>query len=417
LITGVLEEAGAMEYLAKKITLATGGNTWRIMWLFCLLTYGFSLVVNNLTTIMLMAPMVLKLSKYLDCDPKPFLISMIVASNLGGASTMVGDFPNILIGTETGLPFYQFTSYMLPVCLLELFVLFIYLRFSRPDLFKSASLLQSSRLDGYSNYELPDDFLESPDAANRTDSNNSLFNMIKKSLPRTITNRDALMRGLIILAVVIVGFLISDFMAFSPAIVALAGGIIALAFGGCEPFGLLRKVSIKDILFFSGLFVLVGAAEAAGALAYISQAIVHLSFGNLLVLCLLLMWSGAFVTCFLNAGPTTALFLPVVLSFKTAAPNSLYWWSLSLGVCAGSSGTLVGATAGSVTATMFDKFLKNQDKSADVSSRAEDLSASDLQDSRKFTKLTFREYASLGLPVMLIFLIISSIYITVLYRL
>ncbi|NVL91366.1 MAG: PDZ domain-containing protein, partial [Desulfobacterales bacterium] len=120
LIAGVLEEAGALEYLAKKITLATGGNSWRIMWLFCLVTYAFSLVVNNLTTIMLMAPMVLRLSRYLDCDPKPYLISMIVASNLGGASTMVGDFPNMLIGTEIGLPFYQFVSYMLPVCLLEL---------------------------------------------------------------------------------------------------------------------------------------------------------------------------------------------------------------------------------------------------------------------------------------------------------
>ncbi|MBA7652626.1 hypothetical protein ES703_60461 [subsurface metagenome] len=415
LIAGVLEEAGALEYLAKKITLATGGNSWRIMWLFCLVTYAFSLVVNNLTTIMLMAPMVLRLSRYLDCDPKPYLISMIVASNLGGASTMVGDFPNMLIGTEIGLPFYQFISYMLPICLLELFVLLAFLRIARPSLFKTTASLHLLTADGYPNCEPPDDDLpELADQANGANNNNSLFNTIKQSLPKTIHNRDALRRGLIILAMVIVGFLVSDFLHCSPAIIALAGGIIALAFGGCEPFSLLGKVSIRDILFFSGLFVLVGAAEASGALNYISEIIVHLSFGNLLVMCLLLMWAGAFVTCFMNAGPATALFLPVVLSFKSAAPDNLYWWALSLGVCAGSSGTLAGATAGSVTATMIDRFIKKQKSKPTVSPKPTDTGGGGPGDS--LTELTFKEYASLGLPIMLIFLLISSIYITVLYR-
>jgi len=423
LVTGVLDEAGALEYLAQKITLATSGNSWRIMWLFCLVTYACSLVVNNLTTIMLMAPMILSLSKYLDCNPKPFLISMIVASNLGGASTMVGDFPNMLIGTETGLPFYQFTSYMLPVCLLELFVLLVYLRIARPSIFKTAAPLHTLTADGYPNFEpLDEDFPELADSSDGAGDNDSLLYTIKQSLPRAIKNRDALKRGLIILATVIAGFLLSDIMNWSPAIIALVGGIIALAFGGCEPFTLLQKVSIRDILFFSGLFVLVGAAEASGALGYISGAIVSLSFGNTLILCLLLMWAGAFVTCFLNAGPTAALFLPIVLSFKSAAPHSLYWWSLSLGVCAGSSGTLVGATAGSVTATMIDRFIKERNESAVGPVEAEEAvgNSSNFYDSDKdgqgLTKLTFKEYASLGLPIMLIFLLISSIYITVIYH-
>jgi Na+/H+ antiporter NhaD/arsenite permease-like protein len=426
LITGVLEEAGALEYLAKKITLATGGNTWRVMWLFCLVTYACSMVVNNLTTIMLMAPMILSLSKYLDCNPKPFLISMIVASNLGGASTMVGDFPNMLIGIETGLPFYQFTSYMLPICLLELFVLLVYLRFTQASLFKAAAPLRSLSADGYPNFEPPDeDCPELSDPADRADGNNTLLNTIRHRLGKTIKSRDILRRGLIILTIVIVGFLLSDILNWSPAIIALAGGIIALAFGGCEPLSLLQKVSIRDILFFSGLFVLVGAAEASGALGYISGAIVHLSFGNTLILCLLLMWSGAFVTCFLNAGPTTALFLPIVLSFKSAAPHSLYWWSLSLGVCAGSSGTLVGATAGTITATMIDRFIKEQNESTAGSAKDDQIGSAEAlgdssnsadKDSQNLTKLTFKEYASLGFPIMLIFLLISSIYITVLYR-
>jgi Na+/H+ antiporter NhaD/arsenite permease-like protein len=239
-------------------------------------------------------------------------------------------------------------------------------------------------------------------------SDSRFFHAIRESLPRAITNRKALKRGLIILAGVIVGFLFSDSLNCSPAIIALAGGIIALAFGACDPWSLLQKVSIRDILFFSGLFVLVGAAEAAGALNYLSETIVRLSFGNILALSLLLMWAGAFVTCFLNAGPTTALFLPVVLSFKSAAPHNLYWWALSLGVCAGSSGTLAGATAGSVTATMIDRFVAKEEGGSMLSPRSAEGGG--------YTKLTFQEYGAVGIPVMLIFLLISSIYIAVIYR-
>ncbi|GAI16351.1 unnamed protein product [marine sediment metagenome] len=339
---------------------------------------------------------------------------------------MVGDFPNILIGTEAGIPFYQFTSYMLPICLLELFVLLVYLRFAQPSLFKAAVLLHSLSADGYPNFEPPDeDCPELSDPADRAGGHNTLLNTIRHRLPKAIKSRYILRRGLIILAIVIVGFLLSDILNWSPAVIAIAGGIIALVFGGCEPFSLLQKVSIRDILFFSGLFVLVGAAEASGGLGYVSGTIVHLSFGNTLILCLLLMWAGAFATCFLNAGPTTALFLPIVLSFKSAAPHSLYWWSLSLGVCAGSSGTLVGATAGSVTATMIDRFVKEQNKFTAGSAEDEQIGPSEAvgdspnsadKDSQKLTKLTFKEYASLGFPIMLIFLLISSIYITVLYR-
>jgi Na+/H+ antiporter NhaD/arsenite permease-like protein/S1-C subfamily serine protease len=405
LVTAVLDEAGALEYMAEKITLFSGGNIWRIMWIFCAATYTFSLFVNNLTTIMLMAPMVLKLSKYLKCDPKPFLASMIIASNLGGASTMVGDFPNMIIGTEAGVPFYQFITYMFPVCLLELFVMLLYLRLARSSIFEQMAPMPISEPNEYQDCEQFD--TDIPELLN---SDRKFFDDIKQSIPNAITNKNALRRGLIILGVVIAGFLASDYLHCSPAIIALVGGVIALVFGACRPLSLLQKVNIRDILFFSGLFVLVGAAEASGALNYVSGAITHLSFGNLLVLCLLLMWTGAFATCFMNAGPTAAMFLPIVLSLKSAAPHNLYWWSLSLGVCAGSSGTLVGATAGSVTANMVDRFIKKELVDQTLLSKSGDKNSS------MYTKMTFHEYASLGFPLMLIFLLISSIYITLIYR-
>jgi Na+/H+ antiporter NhaD/arsenite permease-like protein len=309
---------------------------------------------------------------------------------------------------------------MLPICLFELFLLLIYLRIVRPSLLKyeansknssaAAAPLQSAKPNEYEDCALWDtDFPELTARGDSQRNDSQFFHAIRQSLPRAIKNRKALRRGLIILAGVIVGFFLADSLNCSPAIIALAGGIIALTFGACEPLSLLQKVSIRDILFFSGLFVLVGAAEAAGALNYISDIIVRLSFGNILVLCLLLMWTGAFVTCFLNAGPTTALFLPVVFSFKSAAPHNLYWWALSLGVCAGSSGTLAGATAGSVTATMIDRFIKKE-KGVSMTPTSTD------EDDGRYTKLTFQEYGAVGFPIMLIFLLISSIYVAVIYR-
>jgi len=151
----------------------------------------------------------------------------------------------------------------------------------------------------------------------------------------------------------------------------------------------LERLSYKDILFFAGLFILAGAAEASGLLKWVGQLIIQLSFDNLFVRCLLLMWISAFVTAFLNAGPATAFLLPVLLSFKSHAPHYADFWALSLGVLAGSSATLTGATAGVVSANMLSDFLN--------------------------IKLSFKEYLKIGLPVALIFLVISSIYMGLIF--
>jgi len=405
LVVGVLDEAGALSNLAKRITVATRGNTWRILWLFCVMTYGLSLFVNNLTTIMLIAPMVLILSKHLDCDPKPFLSSLIIAANLGGASTMVGDFPNMIIASEAGVPFFQFITYMLPICVLLLLVMMLYLRLVRSALFDQVAPLQKNTLEQFDTYDAQD-----PDMPEPTVEQQQLYHDLRQNMPSARVNKKVLHRGLLILASVMVGFLVADALGVSTALIALVGGVIALLFGGCPAYRLVRKVSIGDVLFFAGLFIMVGAAEASGGLYYLSGLISRFSFGNLLVLSLLLMWIGAFATCLLNAGPAAAMFLPVVLSFKGAAPHNLYWWALSLGICAGSSGTLVGATSGSITATLANRFVRKELIEQIV--RPSERPPSEA----RMTNMSFRGHAALGLPIMFIFLFISSVYITVIYQ-
>jgi len=409
ILTIILDEGGLFGYLAKKIALFTQGDKWKIMLSFCFLTYIFSLVVNNLVTIMVLVPMIFSLSRYLNFDPKPYMIGMIIASNLGGASTMVGDFPNMLIGTETGIAFTKFIVYMMPICLIELFVLLIYVRLSQKQLFVKE---KKTEVNVYE--ELPQ--LAYCDGGNVT-NNESLFHRIKKKLKQGMKNPEVVKRGSVILSILVVAFLISDFIHISPALIALMGGLAGIFLGKVKIGTILERLNYKDILFFSGLFILVGAAEASGLLHWFGEVIVHLSFGNVLVRCLLLMWLAGIVTAFLNAGPSAALFLPLVMNFKMSSPHYLYFWALSLGVLAGSSATLTGATAGSVSSNMLDEFLstyvRKEKNSPIFANKKTPVYSSNIQDS---SSLSFRKYSKIGIPVALIFLIISSAYIALIYR-
>ncbi|MCB4757011.1 MAG: hypothetical protein LHV69_08325 [Elusimicrobia bacterium] len=379
-ITIILTQGGFFDYWAKKITLFTRRDHWRIMVCFCLLTFTVSLFVNNLTAMLVLIPMILSLSRYMRFNPQIYLIGMVVASNLGGASTMIGDFPNMLIGAKAGVAFIEFLIYMLPICLFELFLLIVYLR-AREQKGGSPPVLQ--------NDVPPADEME------------PFFQQIKRQLQAGLKNATAVRRTLWILGVVTIAFLFSDRIHVPPAFIALAGGFAALFLSGVPPARVLREVGIRDLLFFAALFVLVGAAEASGLLGWFGEIIFHLSFGNILVRCLLLMWVAGLLTAFLNAGPSTALFLPLVMGFHTPAPHHLYWWALSLGVLAGSSATTTGATAGMVASSMLAQFKPDPVNGLKAQPRAQ---------------LTFREYAQVGIPVALLFLAVSSVYLAVIYR-
>ncbi len=365
IISVVLDEAGFFHYVAYRISLFAGTSMLRILVLFCLCTYFFSLVVNNLGTILVMVPMTLRLSAILGFDPKPFIIGEIISSNLGGASTMVGDFPNMLISSETGIGFNEFVIFMMPICLILLGVLLIFLKLK------------------IGAFAVPD-------------KQNAIQSQIRR--PKfTYRERRALRRAAFVSCHVIFLFIISEKISLNPATVALFGGLSLFTFCGIDRRTLVNRVGFKDILFFIGLFIVVGGLEASGLLQHISKCIVALSSGKSWLLCLILMWSAAFVTAFLNAGPTTTLFLPVVLGFGLMPPHHIIWWALSLGVLAGSSATIVGATAGPVSATLMENFSsRNRNRLS--------LSAGDT--------ITFEQFAEIGIPVMFLFLSVSSVYVS-----
>lgn len=362
IISVVLDEAGFFDYVAYKISTFAGENRLKILILFCLITYCFSLVVNNLSAILVIVPMTLKLSAILRFDPRPFIIGEIISSNLGGASTMVGDFPNMLISSETGIGFNEFIIFMMPICLILLGVLLIFLKLK----------IGVFAVD---------------------DQKKAIQGGIR---PHRFTYRDrrALRRVAFVLCHVIFLFIISQKISLNPSAIALFGGLSLFLFSGIDRRTLVSRAGFNDILFFIGLFMMVGGLEASGLLLYISKGITTLSFGKPWLLCLILMWSAALLTAFLNAGPTTALFFPIVLGFGLMPPQHIIWWALSLGVLAGSSATIFGATAGPVSATLVENYSSQYGLS---------LSGGNT--------LTFGQFARIGVPVMLLFLSVSSVYI------
>ncbi len=364
IITVVLDEAGFFRHVADRIAGYAAGSSLRLLICFCLITYLFSLLVNNLTTILVMVPITLKLSSNLKFDPRPLVIGEIIASNLGGASTMVGDFPNMLIASQTGIGFGRFAIFMMPICLILLALMLIYLKI-RIGRFPVAPTAKTSPCEtapppGY-----------------------------------TPIQKRALRRGLFVLAHVIFLFVISSIISLNPSAVALLGATSLFLFSGLDRGKIMEGVGFNDILFFTGLFVVVGALEAVGLLDHFSGALETFSFGRPWLLCLLLMWTAALLTAFLNAGPTATLFFPVVVGCATAPSHDIIWWSLSLGVLAGSSATIFGATAGPVAVTLLEKFNTENGPSP----------------YGEGTTITFGQFAATGLPLMLIFLSVSSLYV------
>ncbi len=366
------EEANFFAFAARKIAIFSGGDRTKAMLFLCGVTYIFSMFVNNLSTILVIVPITLKIAEEFDMDVVPLLICEVIASNLGGASSMIGDFPNMLISSETRLFFHDFIFFMFPVCFIELLALFAYMR--RKGWIRDTAVGASQ-------------------GAKRA----AVIERMERELKSMRYDQRAVKKGLILLSIVIVGFVSSDLIHISPPLIALTGGFLLLAFGGIDPRTVLRKTNFRDILFFASLFVMVGAIDASGALSTISEAVKFVSGGNLLLQALLVLWISAFLTAFLNAGPATAFFIPIIFRLGIAYPHSYIWWALSLGVLAGSSATLTGATAGAVTATMLEDYKD--------ASKKKDLLGS---------RLSFRTYAKVGVPIMFLFLFISTAYIIIL---
>jgi Na+/H+ antiporter NhaD/arsenite permease-like protein len=373
LISSTLAKSGYFQVLAERVAIYSRGDGWLILVLFSLITYFFSLFVNNLAAMVVILPVTLNLCKVSKINPVPVVIAEIIASNLGGASTMIGDFPNMIISAAGGLHFLDFIGGMMVPTLILLAVMLLF--------------FLSRREEGFTRQ------LTSGGGMARAVASISRSDL----LAEVRVDRGLLRLGSTLLFVTLGGFLLAELLAVRPGIVALLAGLILLAMAGFRRSELFVVTGGGDILFFLGLFVMVGGLQAAGVLDSISWLINTVSGGQPMLELLALLWIAGMVTPFMNAGPATAFFIPVAEELSGFIPGDAVWWALSLGVLAGSSASLTGATAGSIAASQMDAHTKRHPEV--------------LQQIPQGRRLDFREYNRWGRPIMGLFLGISSLYI------
>ena len=356
IIVMIMRRTGIFEYMGIKMVKASKANPFRLLIMVCLTTGVLSALLDNVTTILLILPIVLSVTEELKLNPIPFIISAIFASNVGGTATLIGDPPNIMIGSQAGLSFVDFlindAVIAFPI-LLVTSVIFAFLY--RKQLVTDPSLKEK------------------------------IMALDEKS---TIKDHLLLKKCLVVFALVIVGFLFHGALHFESSTIALTGAVILLFVSGIDSELVLIEVEWKTIFFFSGLFILVGGIEATGVISMMAKGVIELTGGDLFLTAMAILWVSAIASAFIDNIPFVATMIPLIIQMGDMSGINIMplWWALSLGACLGGNGTAIGASANVVAIGMAE---------------------------REGYRISFGHYFKIAFPVMLITVALSTVYILI----
>jgi len=317
------QQSGIYDFIAVKAGQLSRGNPFRLVVMMVATVAVMSGFLDNLTTILLVVPITFLLADTLDINPMPLIMIEVMAANIGGAATLIGDPPNIMIGDAAGLSFNDFLINNLPGVVVILSVVTIGLYFA----FRSR--LQVAEENRRYVMEL--------DAA------------------ASIRDRSELKRTLPVLLGTIVAFFLHQYIHVEPATVALSGAAVGLMVTRTPIEEALEKIEWTTLFFFIGLFVMVGALEVTGAIDHIAEGITSVTNGNRNAELVGIIWTSSLVGGIVDNIPLTAAMIPVVQEVKAGSTDHAYWWALSLGACFGGNLTLISAACNVAAAGMADK--------------------------------------------------------------
>ncbi|MGI6217782.1 MAG: SLC13 family permease [Coriobacteriales bacterium] len=324
MFVAVVKSCGIFEYIAIRAAKAAKGNPWMIMVYFVIITAVLSALLDNVTTILLLGPMTIMVCKILDENPVPYFLAEVMASNIGGTSTLIGDPPNIMIGSEAGLSFFDFLQYNGPIIVIILVALLLVYRFKYG---------RKMKVDP-----------EAREKVMALDENEVV------SDPRLMKISIAM------IILVAVAFMFHGSLGISSSVIALTAACIIMFLGKFNIEEALKGVEWGTIAFLLGLFVVVGALNDTGVIAIFANWIFDVTGGNTVLAMIVILWVSALLSSILNNIPFVATVIPIIMALQ-ASGMDVYplWWALSLGVCLGGNGTLVGASANVVLAAISEK--------------------------------------------------------------
>lgn len=355
IFVAIVRRSGMFEYIAVRAAKAVHGDPWKIMVAFTLITAVLSAILDNVTTVLLVGPMSIAIARMLKIDPVPFLMGQILASNIGGTATLIGDPPNIMIGSAAHLSFMDFLDNTGFAVLFILAVLILLMK-----------IVYEKKIE-----------LGTVDTG-----------AIEKLDPsKSITNRALMKKGIIVLICVIVGFMFHDKLGIESSVIALTAAAVMLIIGREDVNEAIQDVEWTTILFFMSLFVVVGGLTETGIIKELASKIIDATDGHPMVTMLVLLWASALLSSILDNIPFVATLIPLILAMQADGIDvTSFWWAISLGACLGGNGTMIGASANVVL--------------SDISTK-------------HGYPITFKSYLKVGMPFMLLSIVISTVFLVV----
>lgn len=366
ILVTITNQTGVFQWVAIKTAQAVKGNPIQLLIMLSLLTAVASALLDNVTTVLLMVPITFSITRILKVNPVPYLISEVLASNIGGTATLIGDPPNIMIGAANPhLTFNAFLINLAPIAIVILAVALIMLYFIYRN---QLSVTDADR-----------------EQLNQLDAREAIQNvpLMKKSL--------------IVLGLTILGFMLHSVLHLEASVVALAGAslLMLISLNEEQVEKTLASLEWGTIFFFAGLFALVGGLQEAGIIKAVAQYALEYTKGDLGFAALLIMWVSGIASATIDNIPFVATMIPLVqemanglgLAVDHPSINTL-WWSLALGACLGGNGTILGASANVIVAGMAAKEGKG---------------------------FSYVQFLLIGAPITLVSLVIAHVYIWLRY--
>ena len=316
IIVHIASKSGVFKWMAIKLLKFTKGHPKKVLFTLAAFTAIASAFLDNVTTVVLIMPVTFVIAKEFDTDPVPFLITEVIASNIGGTATLIGDPPNIIIGTRAGLSFLDFLLELTDIVTLIFLVVTGILIF----MFRKGLTATPEKMQKVANID------------------NS----------KTITDKGLMIRSLGTLFLVILGFMTHDITHISAYVFAVAGASFLLLFE--KPKEIYRDVEWLTIFFFVGLFIIIGGFEANGGITFLANKLIELTNGSLTAATMLILWGSGILSGIIDNIPYTATMAPLIDQVQHVIPytgsgHNPMWWALSLGACLGGNFTLIGAAA------------------------------------------------------------------------
>lgn len=370
ILINLMKPTGVFEYIAIKSAKLAQGEPFRIMAIFAIVTALLSALLDNVTTVLLITPVTLLIADALDIDPVPYLLSCAFASNIGGTATLIGDPPNIMIASKAQLNFMDFIYHLTPVIVI-IMTAYIFM----------IKLMWGRKL------------------VTREELKQRIMLMNEKE---AIKDTVMLVKSIVVLGVVLGGFVFHGALHLQPATIALSGaGLLLLLSKNHDLHNIFAEVEWPTIFFFVGLFIIVGGVVKVGLIKWLSVKVLELTQGNLFHTSMVVMWFSAFASAIIDNIPYVATMNPLIIDMaKQLWPGETgvtllqhpdlmpLWWSLALGACLGGNGSAIGASANVIVVGMSEKAGR---------------------------KITFMKFMAYGMPVMLMTVIISTIYVWLRY--